>query len=358
MEVFMRLMVQKSIFLLGLFVMFFAGCASSPGSSSGGTSGISDSLKDPAYLTAFLAMPYDYLGFNFESDGTYSESNSYTVSNGGGSWGYSYQVDYSSLLNMITNGSFTASFTNYYLTNFDMNNLSNTDEVSGTISAVIDPSDMTVSYTGTLVFTLNNSAFSVNCGSLKMTILSNTEPTFSGKVTINGTSFDMAKLFPFTADSYEPDDSSNQTHLYSNFGTSEYHTAHVTNDNDWLKFDAISNKWYTLETVFKTNNYYLMSWNSIPYMDTRIILYDSNFNELQNNDDSDWAISPNGYESGIEWQCLSTGTYFVQTGNIVSRTIGEYYFRIIQADTNMHPDSGGPESINRGFSLSNKKNKK
>ncbi len=98
------------------------------------------------------------------------------------------------------------------------------------------------------------------------------------------------------ADAYEPDDTCSDATTISTDGTKQTHNFVPYNDQDWVKFTAVSGGVYTIETSELFAN-----------ADTYLYLYDTDCVSLLSEND-DYL----GLESKIEWTATSSGTYYVK----------------------------------------------
>ena len=97
---------------------------------------------------------------------------------------------------------------------------------------------------------------------------------------------------PSEADDYEPDDSQDQASEIE-VGSYQTHNLHVTEDHDWVCFQATAGTVYLVETL-----------NLEERIDTHISLYDSDGEQLAEDDDS----GPETLASGLSWSAREGGT--------------------------------------------------
>ncbi len=108
------------------------------------------------------------------------------------------------------------------------------------------------------------------------------------------------------ADVYEDDDTKEDAGIIDD-DTLQSHTLHIGGDVDWLKFEAVAGKTYTIETF------------SAVYTDTKLYLYGTDgTSQLAYNDDK-------SNQSRIsDWVCSTSETYYIKvTGNDATET-GDY----------------------------------
>jgi len=98
------------------------------------------------------------------------------------------------------------------------------------------------------------------------------------------------------ADAYEPDDTCAQASTISTDGTKQAHNFVPYNDQDWVKFTAVSGVVYTIETSDLGAS-----------TDTNLYLYDADCVSLLSEND-DYV----GLESKIEWTAASSGTLYAK----------------------------------------------
>ena len=103
---------------------------------------------------------------------------------------------------------------------------------------------------------------------------------------------------PVTADAYENDDSYQSASTIDAGGTAQSHNFHVTENQDWVKFDADEGSQYVIQTE-----------NVGGYADTVLYLYDTDGSTLlAYNDDYEGL----GWASFIEWSAPADGTYYIK----------------------------------------------
>jgi len=109
---------------------------------------------------------------------------------------------------------------------------------------------------------------------------------------------DMEYTISFTeselseADDYEPDDTQDQASEIE-VGSFQTHNLHVTGDQDWVCFQATAGTDYIVETL-----------NLEERIDTHLSLYDSDGEQLAEDDDS----GPETLSSGLSWSARESGT--------------------------------------------------
>ncbi|MEA3421897.1 MAG: hypothetical protein U9Q97_09520 [Acidobacteriota bacterium] len=108
-------------------------------------------------------------------------------------------------------------------------------------------------------------------------------------------------------DAYEPDDNYSTANYIPVDGTKQTHDFHVPGDQDWLKFNATKDSFYTVETT-----------ELGPGSDTYLYLYDTDgISEIERNDDGGIGLA-----SKIIWNCSISGTYYVMVRHYSSSAFG------------------------------------
>lgn len=114
------------------------------------------------------------------------------------------------------------------------------------------------------------------------------------------------------ADHYEPDDNAGAANLIDVdhiYNFRQTHNFYQDGDNDWVKFNAVADKEYTIETT-----------NLGSGSDTYIYLYDTDgTTEITHDDDGGQGVA-----SKIVWKCFQTGTYFVRIRHYDSLVSGHH----------------------------------
>jgi len=98
-----------------------------------------------------------------------------------------------------------------------------------------------------------------------------------------------------SSDQYEPNDESSQATVIE-IGTPQQHTFHSGNDVDWFRFQVRRAGSYTIQTKGVNSN----------RLDTYIELYDSNMNQIAEDDDGGNSLS------SLLKQNLNSGAYFLK----------------------------------------------
>jgi hypothetical protein len=81
------------------------------------------------------------------------------------------------------------------------------------------------------------------------------------------------------ADAYEPDDTDAAASPIATDGTPQAHTFHISDDDDWVTFEAIADVTYYIETREGDEG-----------IDTEMYLFDADLNELDYDDDGHWEF--------------------------------------------------------------------
>ena len=111
------------------------------------------------------------------------------------------------------------------------------------------------------------------------------------------------------ADGYEDDDTAAEAREVSTAGVISTHNICPASDQDWIKFDAISQTIYLLETS-----------NLGPNADTELFLYDTDgATELAQNDDYTVGL----LNSRIVWQAPASGMYYAMVRHVKADAAGE-----------------------------------
>ena len=114
-------------------------------------------------------------------------------------------------------------------------------------------------------------------------------------------------------DSYEPDNTYSQATTISTNGTIQSHSINPAGDVDWVKFSATSGKDYTIETSG---------------CDTYIYLYSTNGTTVLAQDDD----GGEGAASMIDWNCSSSGTYYVKVRHYYGSETESYNISVTETE--------------------------
>jgi YVTN family beta-propeller protein len=122
-----------------------------------------------------------------------------------------------------------------------------------------------------------------------------------------GAELAAAGLSPLCIDPFEPDNGPAEATLISTDGAAQVHTLHLTNDEDWIAFDAQQDTVYTATT-----------FDLVLDTDTVLRLYDVNGATLLAIND-DYAGSPEPLASQIVWTAPAAGRYFLMVRDYYRR---------------------------------------
>lgn len=134
-----------------------------------------------------------------------------------------------------------------------------------------------------------------------------------------------------TVDPYEVDDSPAQASPLTPNGGTQTHNFHDAGDVDWIRFVAVSNTNYVIET-----------FNLGSQSDTVLELYDLDATTLLVSDDD----GGDGLASRIEWVAPASGTYFVRVHHFSPTVFGpNTNYDLRATTTGVAPDSFEPDDI-------------
>ncbi|MCK4588927.1 MAG: lamin tail domain-containing protein [Nanoarchaeota archaeon] len=132
-------------------------------------------------------------------------------------------------------------------------------------------------------------------------------------------------------DSYENDDNYTLANWITVDGVSQWHNFAPAGDEDYVKFDAITNHTYIIET-----------FNLSSSADTYLYLYNTDGQSLITSDD-DGGI---GVASKINWTCPTSGTYYAMVEDYYPTAIGGVYSIYVNDTTSPPtPDTTPPGTV-------------